>query len=75
MDSLPSELRSFIKPLTNIQIMMAHAPVATSKSRVDLDSNIDTCEVHDNCLVIHDHNRQVMSTVMFQKMTTEVQRQ
>ena len=38
---------------------MAHASAASSKPKVELDSHTDTCEVGDNCLVIHDHNRPV----------------
>ena len=36
---------------------MAHASVARSKPKVELDSHADTCVVGDNCLVIHNHNR------------------
>ena len=39
--------------------MVAHASVASSKPKVELDSHADTCVVGDNCLVIHDHNRPV----------------
>ena len=35
---------------------MAHASVASSKPKVELDSHADICVVGDNCLVIHDHN-------------------
>ena len=38
---------------------MAHASVASSKPKVDLDSHTDMCEVSDIFLVIHDHNRPV----------------
>ena len=59
-DSQPSVLRdSYVKPLSTIQIMVAHASVASSKPRVELDSDEDMCVVGDNCLVIHDHIRQV----------------
>ena len=59
-DSQPSVLRdSHIKPLSTIQVMVAHASVASSKPKVELDSHADTCVVGDNCLVIHDHNRPV----------------
>ena len=39
--------------------MVAHASVASSKPKVELDSHADTCEVGHNCLVIHDHKRPV----------------
>ena len=39
--------------------MVAHASVASSKPKVELDSHTETCVVGDNCLVIHDHNRPV----------------
>ena len=39
---------------------MAHASVACSKPKVELDSHADTCIVGDICLVILDHNRQVI---------------
>ena len=39
--------------------MVAHASVASSKSKVELDSHEDTCVVGNNCLVIHYHNRPV----------------
>ena len=39
--------------------MVAHASVASSKPKVELDSHEDTCVVGDNCLLIHDHNRLV----------------
>ena len=38
--------------------MVAHALVA-SKPKVELDTHADTCVVDDNCLVIHDSNKQV----------------
>ena len=57
-----------------MQVMVAHALVASSKPKVELDSHADTCLVDDNCLVINDHN-QLMSTVMIQKMATDVPRQ
>ena len=40
--------------------MVAHASIATSKLKVELDSYADTCVVGNNCLVIHDHNRPVI---------------
>ena len=39
--------------------MVAHAAVASSKPKVELDSHADTCVVCINCLVIYDHNRLV----------------
>ena len=39
--------------------MTAHASVASSKPKVELDSHSETCVVVDNCLVAHDHNRLV----------------
>ena len=39
--------------------MVAHASVASSKPKVELDSNADTCVVGDNCLVVHHLNRPV----------------
>ena len=53
----PSVLRdSYVKPLSTIQAMVAHASLASSKLKVELDSHADTCVVGDNCLIIHDHN-------------------
>ena len=39
--------------------MVAHASVASSKPKVELESHVDTCVVGDTCLFIHDHNRPV----------------
>ena len=39
--------------------MVAHASVASSKPKVELNAHADMCVVGDNCLVIHDHNRPV----------------
>ena len=39
--------------------MVAHASVASSKHKVELDSNADKCVVGDNSLFIHDRNRPV----------------
>ena len=39
--------------------MVAHASVATSKPKVELDSHADMSVVGDNCLVIHNLNRPV----------------
>ena len=36
--------------------MVAHAAVASSKPKVELNSHADTLVVGDNCLIIHDHN-------------------
>ena len=38
---------------------MAHTSVASHKPKVELDSHAVTCEVGDNCLVIHDSSRPV----------------
>ena len=45
--------------LSTVQIIMAHASVASSKSKVELDSHADMCVVGDNYLVIHDQNGSV----------------
>ena len=59
-DSQPSVLKGrFIKPLTIVHVMGAHASVASSKPEEELDSHADTCVVGDKCSVIHDHNRPV----------------
>ena len=50
---------SYVQPLTTIQVTVAHASVASSKPKAELDSHADTCVVDDNGLVIHDHNRPV----------------
>ena len=39
--------------------MVAHASVATSKPKIELDSHADMHIDGDKCLVIHDHNRPV----------------
>ena len=62
--SQPSVLRnSYVKPLSTIQNMVAHASVSGFKPNVELHSHADTCVVndlvYDNCLVIHNHNRPV----------------
>ena len=54
--------------------MVAHASVASSKPKVELDSHADMCVVGYNCLVIHDHNRPVNVYSMTQKMATEMPR-
>ena len=59
-DSQPSVLwDGYVKPIRTIQVMVAHASVANSKPKVELDSHADMCVVGDNCLVIHDTNRTV----------------
>ena len=59
-DSQPSVLRNNnIQPLSTIHVTVAHALVASSKHKVDLDSCADTCVVGDNCWVFHDQNRPV----------------
>ena len=48
-DSQPSDLEvRFIKSMTTIKIMAAHASVASSKHEVELDSHADTCVVGVN---------------------------
>ena len=49
-DSQPRPLKDkFIKPLSIIQVTVAHASVASSKNKVELDSHADTYVVGDNC--------------------------
>ena len=64
----------FIKPLSTIQVMVAHASVASSKPKEELDSHADICVVGDNLFNINNHYR-LMSTNMIQKMATEVPKQ
>ena len=52
-------MNSFIKHLTTIHVAVAYASVASSKPKVELDLHADRCVVGDNCLIIHDHERQV----------------
>ena len=40
-----------------MQVMIAHASVASIKPKVEFDSHSDMCVLGDNCLVIHNHNR------------------
>ena len=57
---MPSMLKdSFIKPLSTVNVMVAHVSVASRKPKVELDSHAGTCIVVDSCLVIHDHKRPV----------------
>ena len=57
-DSQSNELMdSFTMPLTTIYIMMAHASVASSKPKWELDLHTITWAIGDNCFVIHDHNQ------------------
>ena len=59
-ESQPSKLKDrFNKPLGTIHFMLAYASVASSKPKVELDSQADTCVAGDNCLVIHDNNRSI----------------
>ena len=49
--SQPNALKErLIMPLTTIQIIVVHALVASSKSKVELDSHADTCVIDDYCL-------------------------
>ena len=58
-DSQPSVLRdNHLKPLSTVWIMVAHASIANSKPKVELDSHADMCS-SNNCLVIHNPNRPV----------------
>ena len=50
---------SYLKPLSTVQVIVAHASVASSKPKVELDSHADTCVVGDNCVVVHNLNRPV----------------
>ena len=34
---------SLLKPLSTIQVMVAHASIASSKPKVELDLHADTC--------------------------------
>ena len=45
--------------MTTVQVTVAHASVASSKLKVELDSHADACVVGDNCSFLHDHNRPV----------------
>ena len=59
-DSQSSELRnSHLKPLSIVQVTVAHVSVASSKPKEELDSHANTYVVGDNCLISHDHNRPV----------------
>ena len=42
-----------------MQATVAHASVASSKPKAELNSHADSCVVGDNWLVIHDHDRPV----------------
>ena len=60
-DSQPSVPRDgYVKPLSTIQVMVAHTSVASSKPQVGLDSHAETCVPCDNYLVIHGNNRPVI---------------
>ena len=50
---------SYIKPLSTVQVMVAHTSVASSKPKIELDSHADMCVVGDNCLIIYNQNRPV----------------
>ena len=54
---------------------MAQTSVASNKPKVELDLHAHTCVVGDNCLVIHHHDRPVMSSVSIQKMAISVTEQ
>ena len=60
VDSQPSELKDrFVKPLSTIQVMVAHVSVASSEPKVEIETHADMCVIGDNCLVTHDHNKPV----------------
>ena len=71
VDGMAVEQGGFIKILSTIQVMVAHASVASSEPKVELDSHADICVVGDNSLDINDHNRQVNVYNNKQKMATE----
>ena len=50
---------SFVKALTNVQVAVAKASVASNKPKIELESYSDTFIVGNSFLVIHDHNRPV----------------
>ena len=60
--------------MSTILVMMAHASVASSKPKVELDSLAGTYVVGDKCLFMTIVD-QLMSTVTIQKMAKEEQRQ
>ena len=75
-DSQPSVLRDiYVKPLSTICVMFAHASVASCKCKVELYSHAYMCVVGNNSLAIHDHNRLVNDYSYDRKMDTEVLRQ
>ena len=39
--------------------LSVHTNIAVVKTKIELDSNADTCAVGDHCLIVHDHNRPV----------------
>ena len=74
-DSWPTVLEeSFINPLTIIHFTVAHASVASSKLKVELDSYAETCVVGNDCSVIHEID-QLMFTVTIPEIDTEVSTQ
>ena len=55
--------------------MVAHASVASSKPKGELNSHVETCVVGCNGLVIHDHDRPINVYRCGPKMAMEVPRQ
>ena len=45
--------------MSTVLVIVAHALVASSKPKVELDLQADMCVAGYNCLVSHDHNRPV----------------
>ena len=75
-DSGPSVLRnSHVKPVSFLKVTLVHASVACSKTKVELDAHADTCVVGDTVEAFMTIIDQLMTTVMMQKMTTEVPKQ
>ena len=75
-DSKPNVLIDvkIIKPLITVHVMAVHASVASSKSKVELDSNAYKNLDGDICLVIHDNDKlkKMAITLTEQSMQTEI---
>ena len=65
----------YVKLLSTVQVIVAHASVASSESKVQLDSHAYMSVVGNNCLVIHSHYRQVNIYSNDTMIVTEVPRQ
>ena len=46
-------------PMTTLCATVAHALIASSKPKVELDYHAETCVLNDNCLATHDRNEPV----------------